>query len=146
MLQNYNTLFEGTLSKCKSTFFWQLVRRRRARWGSSTDVWLSIERPERLWEQVTTTILVSSGQNRKGKISKRFTTERYLRLKDSKRILSIHAEISALSKVPRHLRKRVFLVVVRLGASGDLKFSKPCSSCTRAITKEKMQVYYSTDS
>lgn len=64
--------------------------------------------------------------------------------------LSVHAEVDALSKLPhkKKLLSQCDMYVVRIGneAMGrPLKFSKPCSDCTKAILKSGLRrVFYST--
>ena len=63
---------------------------------------------------------------------------------------SVHAEVDALSKL-KHNRKfmsQCDMYVVRIGVDSmgmPLKYSRPCSDCTKAITKSGIRrVYYST--
>jgi deoxycytidylate deaminase len=63
---------------------------------------------------------------------------------------SIHAEVSCLSKIKwRRSLRDCEMYLVRIGTDGmgkPLKYSKPCSECTKAILKSGIRrVYYSTD-
>lgn len=68
-------------------------------------------------------------------------------------LYSTHAEIDALSKIPkkkyRNLMKDMELYVVRIGPDSienTLKYSKPCESCEKAILKTGIhKVFYSTN-
>lgn len=62
---------------------------------------------------------------------------------------SVHAEVDALSKLPRNKKfmSQCDMYVVRIGTDNmgnPLKLSKPCNSCTQAILKAGIRrVYYS---
>ena len=62
---------------------------------------------------------------------------------------SVHAEVDALSKLPRDKKftSQCDMYVVRIGPDSlgnPLKLSKPCCSCTQAILKAGLRrVYYS---
>lgn len=65
---------------------------------------------------------------------------------------SIHAEVAALSKLPKKNKKFMStcdLYVVRIGTDNmgnPLKYSKPCSECMQAIIKAGIRkVYYSSN-
>lgn len=61
---------------------------------------------------------------------------------------SIHAEVDALHKAKKRLRKRLAeceMYVVRIGP-GRLKYSKPCLDCAQEIERHGIRrVYYSTE-
>jgi deoxycytidylate deaminase len=68
---------------------------------------------------------------------------------------SIHAEVDALMKIKKSVDMSGYdMYVVRLGPSKfyepknlELKFSRPCEACTRAILKSNIgRVYYSITS
>lgn len=64
---------------------------------------------------------------------------------------SIHAEVHALSKLKynRKIIPQCDMYVVRIGTDNmgnPLKFSRPCSDCTKAIEKSGIRkIYYSTN-
>lgn len=68
--------------------------------------------------------------------------------KPLKTTYSIHAEMHALSKFGPSLQTKYpncFMVVVRVGRMGDIKFSMPCATCRRLIEQRPCirRVYYS---
>ena len=68
-------------------------------------------------------------------------------------IYSIHAEISALMRVPKNIKNRknkekLKIIIIRLSRTDDteLLMSKPCEKCSNAIKKHNIQiVYYSNN-
>ena len=56
---------------------------------------------------------------------------------------SMHSEMIMAHRIPKHLRKDVVLVVVRVNVNGDLMDSKPCVVCHRIIFQRKLTVYFS---
>ena len=68
---------------------------------------------------------------------------------DPKNFFSIHAEESALRKLPqlpRHKKlKRIDLLVIRANKSGTLGSSKPCIHCTLCMYKQLPEKGYILD-
>jgi len=63
---------------------------------------------------------------------------------NSKRIWSMHAEMSLLGKLPKHVTMGADLYIVRVGNDGDTQTSKPCDVCTTIIVRAGIKnVYYS---
>jgi cytidine deaminase len=64
-------------------------------------------------------------------------------------IMSVHAETSALFKIPVSQRSKVYLIVVRITDDSvsslgyKLSMSKPCNCCTKLLNKFKVKVFYS---
>lgn len=61
------------------------------------------------------------------------------------RLHSMHAEMDALMKVPRKLRRKpLYIVVVRVSNDGELRLSMPCPTCQKLLEKFKIpKIYYS---
>ena len=60
--------------------------------------------------------------------------------------ISIHAEISAIDNYRFNNYKNLTMYVVRIGANGELRMSRPCRHCmNEIITKKIPTVYYSCD-
>lgn len=61
------------------------------------------------------------------------------------RLHSVHAEMDALMKVPRRLRRKpMSIVVVRVAGDGHLRLSRPCPICQKLLEKFRItKVYYS---
>jgi deoxycytidylate deaminase len=62
---------------------------------------------------------------------------------------SIHAEVDTLMKLKKKANKAILpkciMYVVRIGPQQELKYSKPCENCQKAILKYGIKsVYYST--
>lgn len=55
----------------------------------------------------------------------------------------LHAEVSALLKVPRQSRHMVDLYVVRFLRNGSISMAKPCPMCEKFLRKHSVRnVYY----
>jgi tRNA(Arg) A34 adenosine deaminase TadA len=65
--------------------------------------------------------------------------------KGHKKKQSSHAETSAFYSVPRKLRARIFLVVVRISRDGSPRLSRPCENCQKIIERYKLVVYYTDE-
>jgi tRNA(Arg) A34 adenosine deaminase TadA len=65
---------------------------------------------------------------------------------DHPRLHSMHAEMDALKKVPKKLRRQPLnIVVVRLSSDGELRLSMPCPVCQKLLQKFKIpKIYYSS--
>lgn len=62
---------------------------------------------------------------------------------------SIHAEVDTLIKLKKKANRSILpkcvMYIVRIGPSQELKYSKPCENCQKAILKYGIKnVYYST--
>lgn len=66
--------------------------------------------------------------------------------RDKKRTycFSYHAEVLSFFRVPKRFRKRISLLVIRLGPDGTFKHSRPCESCVKFFAGKNIVVYYST--
>ncbi len=57
---------------------------------------------------------------------------------------NVHAEVSCLHNVRKDLTAGADMVVVRIGRSGAIRLSQPCSRCLRTVTRQGVRrVYYS---
>lgn len=63
---------------------------------------------------------------------------------DHPRLYSMHAEMDALSKIPRRLKhKKLHVVVVRLSSDGGgLRLSFPCRVCQKMLEKYNISTIY----
>lgn len=72
-----------------------------------------------------------------------FSVNRYVKKSINR---TIHAEIGALSKVPRFFHKHCIIFVWRIRTDGHLSMSKPCENCQRYLKRKCVKtVYYSTE-
>ena len=72
-----------------------------------------------------------------------FTVNKYVKKSCNR---TIHAEISALGKVPRKYQNNCFIIVWRVHPDGHLSMSKPCEKCQKYLRRKKIKlIYYSTD-
>jgi tRNA(Arg) A34 adenosine deaminase TadA len=62
----------------------------------------------------------------------------------SKRIWSVHAEMSLATSVPKHVARGSTVCVVRVNKQGQLVNSEPCEMCKKILsTLGVKNVYYS---
>ena len=57
--------------------------------------------------------------------------------------ISLHAEMIASHRIPKHLVSKVIIVVVRINKKRDHLSSKPCKSCEKIIRMRKLTILYS---
>lgn len=58
------------------------------------------------------------------------------------KIWSIHSEVAALRKLRKTKASEFIMFNVSIGRRGDLRISKPCDNCARALEKAKINCYY----
>lgn len=73
-----------------------------------------------------------------------YHTQDYIdKVRRSSRI-TVHAEISACSKVPKHILSKCVIYVVRVRCDGSTANSKPCQNCKNYLIRHNVnRVYYS---
>jgi cytidine deaminase len=62
---------------------------------------------------------------------------------NTRNCLSYHAEISCLYKVPKKIRTKIILIVIRINNEGKLLNSDPCQNCRKVLNRKRIIVYYS---
>lgn len=54
-----------------------------------------------------------------------------------------HAEVSVIHKIPKNMKNRVIIVVIRTCSGNILSNSRPCTNCEMTIKQRKLSILYS---
>ena len=61
-------------------------------------------------------------------------------------LMTLHAEIHAISRLPRDLIYGKWIMVIRVNTKSELKNSRPCNECIDKLKKKGIKkVFYSND-